>query len=110
MVFNKMDAAPDSVEVTTACGLDRPSVFVSALKGTGMDLLCDAVEEEADGFTRKVCVSAPPGSSRLVSFVRKTGGLISVGHEEDCVTVKARLRMEDIDRLTASEGIEVTLL
>ena len=110
MVFNKMDAAPDSVEVATACGLDRPSVFVSALDGTGMDRLMDTVEEVMDRFTRKVCVSAPSGSSRLVSFVRKTGGLISVGHEEDSITVKARLRMDDIDRLAASEGIEVTFL
>ncbi len=110
MVFNKMDAAPDSVELATSCGLDRPSVFVSALDGTGLDRLEEVVEEATDGFTQKVCVSAPAGSSRLVSFVKKTGGLISVGHEEDCIIVKARLRTRDIDRLTASEGIEVTAL
>ena len=110
MVFNKMDEAPDSVELATSCGLNRPSVFVSALDGTGLELLSEAVEDAADKFTQKVCVSAPAGSSRLVSFVRKTGGLISVGHDEDCITVKARLRAGDIDRLSASEGVEVTVL
>lgn len=110
VVFNKMDAARDSVEIATACGLDGTSVFVSALQGTGLDRLDDAVENVTDEFTRKVCVSAPAGHSRLVSFIRRTGGLISVGHEEDHVTVKARLRTEDIERLTAGEGVEITFL
>lgn len=110
MVFNKMDSAPDSVELATACGSDRPSVFLSALNGDGVDRLEDAVEEAIGGFMKRIRISIPVDRQRLVSFVRKTGGMISIEHKEDGIIIHARLRDGDIEKLMVDGGVEVALL
>ena len=69
-----------------------------------------AIEDAIAGFTRKVCVRAHPGDQQVVSFIKQTGGLISVGHDTGGLKVKARLRTEDIDRLAANSGTKVTFI
>jgi GTP-binding protein HflX len=109
VVFNKMDAARESVDLATAAG-DRPSISLSALRKTGLDELEEALEDAMDEFTKRVRITAPRARGDLVSYVRSTGSLMSVAHDEDGLTVKARLRPEDVERIVSRDGVEMSPL
>lgn len=109
MVFNKMDQARDSVDLATA-GQGRPSAFLSALRGDGIDGLVGALEEAFDGFTRRVSIVAPAGAERIVSLTRQCGGLLSVEYGNERTNIEARLRAQDAQRLAALDDVMVTFL
>ncbi len=109
VVFNKMDAAEESVELSTAGG-GKPSVSVSALRRSGLGDLENVLEDVMDSFTSRVSIVAPPARSDLVTYVRNTGALLSVAHEAEGLTMRARLRQEDIDRISGRGGVELTVL
>ena len=108
VVLNKMDTARETVELVTANSGEWPSVFVSALKGAGFEELETALEEVLDSFTRIVSIAVPPAQGNLVSYVRSTGSLMSVVYGGDGLTVRARLRPADAERIGAGDGVELS--
>lgn len=96
LVFNKVDRVEEPIRLQFLIG-DRkePTVFVSARTGEGLDRLDATVRGELDARSAVVDVFLPAGDGKLLSDVRKLGGVLQEDHLEGQAVTRLRTRLTE---------------
>ncbi|HUG56094.1 MAG TPA: GTPase HflX [Candidatus Limnocylindrales bacterium] len=90
LVFNKADALGGAGEARDALGAEFPAaVFVSALRGEGLDLLRGRLAEAAKADWQTVHLTLPYRAAGMVQRIREHGALRRADYGEDGIAVEA---------------------
>ena len=96
-VYNKCDVSNGIAEGL----IGENSVAVSALSGTGIDQLMDAVASQLSAMRTELSVLLPHDSGALVSRIYAKGQVNDCQYQEDGILLKAKVTLGDASRLRA---------
>lgn len=85
--LNKIDQLHDGFEVQEVLDLYDRAVPISALKGTGAELLLSVIEKELFAELESVTVTLPYKLGRLISLFHDQGQIETTTYEEESVTL-----------------------
>lgn len=89
--LNKIDRLPDGVDLQDIVDQYDRAVPISALKGTGTDLLLSVLENEVYSELEPITVSLPYKLGRLISIFHDQGQIEQTDYEEDSVILKGQI-------------------
>ncbi len=89
--LNKIDKSQDQVALQEAIDLFDRAVPISALKGTGSDLLLSVLENELYTELEAVTVALPYKQGRLISIFHDQGQIDVTTYEDDSVVLKGQI-------------------
>jgi GTP-binding protein HflX len=84
--WNKIDrlAVPDRRELQRAAARSgRGEILVSALDGTGLDRLLEAIDERLGGGDEVLLIDLPPQEGRLLNWLHENSELLSQDADDD---------------------------
>jgi len=90
-VFNKLDALADRTMLRYWERKFRPSVFISARTGEGMEQLRGYLSRWADRIAPRLCLRIPQSEHRVLELVAKQGTVFSRIPDGVAVVVQARI-------------------
>jgi GTPase len=94
LVFNKIDRVEDPIRLQfLRSDRSEPTVYVSARSGEGLNRLEAAVRAEVDARSTVVDVFLPSGDGKLISEVRRLGGVFEEDHIEGQAMTRLRTRL-----------------
>jgi len=93
LVLNQIDRVADRMEVERLRRLTEgaPSFEVSALRGTGLDRLAEAVREAIDAQRVEVVLVARAGAGSLLAHLEATGEILERAFDETSMRLRVRL-------------------
>ena len=107
-VLNKADRVDDPAQLVMLQDRYPQHVVISALKGDGLQALCDRVLEDMSRRFAEVRVAAAPGDGRLLAFLRGNAQVIEEQSDEDAVRVAALIDRQLLGQLRQmSDSVEV---
>ena len=98
LVFNKMDADPDTAKRMVY--EHEGSVAVSAATGAGIDALLRTIADRVRSLTAIVELLVPYERGDVMASIHREGEVVSTAHEERGIRVRARLADASRGRLT----------
>ncbi len=81
--MNKMDQPEARARARALSAARRPAVEVSALRGSGLDALCDAISDRLRDRATRARVAIPMSEARLLSAIRSGATLFRSDYEGD---------------------------
>ena len=97
--FNKVDKVRDPSLPRELVAAHPDSVAISALKGTGMDALFNALTKMIRSLLSPVEVLIPYSESRLVQECYDNGRVLEIEHRQDGIHLRAELVSELAERV-----------
>jgi len=98
MVFNKADLDHDGATNGSLRRLDD-SVWISALRGDGIDTLTDMMATFFANLREEVVVTLPAARGDLVAAAWRDGQVLSEEYQDGCVVMRARVTRSMAGRL-----------
>ena len=89
--LNKIDLIRDELDIQDAVDRYDRSVPISAIHGTGTDLLLTVLENELYTELGSITVSLPYQLGRLISIFHDQGQIEATTYEDDCVILSGQL-------------------
>jgi GTP-binding protein HflX len=98
VVINKIDQVRDPLDLVLA-GAGRPEVVkVSALAGTGLDDLAQAVERHIAAGQEEAEFRLPAGEGKLLAWIAERGTVLARTYEDGLVRLRVRMTRADVAR------------
>lgn len=110
LVLNKIDllgkgAPPPEIDTYTTAEYEAV-VPLSAITGTGLDVLIKEIERVLTLSMKTIRVLIPYARGDLVSYVHKHGVVLREEHTEDGVILTAQVTLETLARLSAVDVVQ----
>ena len=103
VLWNKVDMLPEEVRQSTlealAAKVEVPSIFISALEGTGMDEMLAACVEMLSHRVTTARYRIPLAESRIIAIMHRDGKVLATEYEGNDALVDAILPREFAARL-----------
>ncbi len=103
VLWNKVDMLPEEVRLSTlealAAKVEVPSIFISALEGTGMDEMLAACVEMLSHRVTTARYRIPLAESRIIAIMHRDGKVLATEYEGNDALVDAILPREFAARL-----------
>ncbi|MBR5523092.1 MAG: GTPase HflX [Akkermansia sp.] len=103
VLWNKVDMLPEEVRQSTlkalAAKVEVPSIFISALEGTGMDEMLAACVDMLSHRVTTARYRIPLAESRIIAIMHRDGKVLSTEYEGNDALVEAILPREFAARL-----------
>ena len=81
-VYNKIDAIDDPVMIARLRSGNPDAMFISAVTGTGLDKLCELLDEKISSSSEIHKISIPPTRHDLISKLHSSGNVISIKYDD----------------------------
>jgi len=109
-VFNKSDIARPSPEADLLAAISPGYVRISALRGEGLDALCESVLDILTRREVRVTVRAHCGNGRLLACVHELASPLASTRYDEQVVIEARIERRHVPALQAAAGPEDSIV
>jgi len=99
MVFNKIDKIDDGLLQSLQLKY-RNSIFISALKGTGLDKLKERIKKNIEKHNLNIKVMVPYSDQKIISFIYNKCQVLKRGDMENCILLDLNIEPKFSSLLT----------
>lgn len=98
-VYNKIDRIDDPIHLAALRNDHRDAVFVSALRGTGMDSLYEALQSQVSALSTHRTLLIPHSRQDLIHRLHEAGAIESTKYVDEGVLLEANLPPRWLEQL-----------
>lgn len=95
IAFNKIDRS-DGIELEILKNKFPDACFISALKGLGLDILEERIEEIIGAYQTEVSVRVPVENGRLMAYLHERGVILKKTLKDSYFSIKVRMGYRDL--------------